>query len=402
MAFITPRPFLKWPGGKGQLLPELLKAIDAAGTFTHYHEPFLGGGALVFALARTARLKPRTYISDVNPNLIDAYLGVRDAVDDVIAQLKAHAARHDEGYYYAVRAQSPQTLALRAARLIYLNRTCFNGLYRENRKGQFNTPFGRYKNPKICDEPNLRSVATTLQGIDIAARGFEYVLELAKPNDLIYFDPPYNPSSKTASFTDYSRAGFGPEAQQGLADVATTLVERGVKVILSNSMTDYTRELYQDFHLYQVLASRSINARTDRRGKVSEALITSFSLRAELTARRTHAVRSTHTEGGLERIQVRQWLLANHYEDVAALIDEVSDEWKALGKRTRRNWWLILAGDIKGQPRTVAGRTFPVLHAAQRRQGVPVTDNALRRGRDEGVPPVQPTQRWINDTRAKR
>jgi DNA adenine methylase len=397
-----PRPFLKWPGGKRQLLPELLKAIDAAGAFTHYHEPFLGGGALVFALARTDRLKSTTYISDVNQNLIDAYLGVRDEVDGVIAQLKEHAAQHDEDYYYAVRAQSPSALVQRAARIIYLNKTCFNGLYRENRKGKFNSPFGRYKKPNICDEPNLRTVANTLQDIDIAARGFECVLELAKPNDLVYFDPPYNPISKTADFTNYSRAGFGPEAQQRLADVATTLVERGVKVILSNSMTEYTRELYQDFHLYEVHANRTINVRADRRGKVSEALITSFSMRPEDTARRKQALLSTQIEGGLERKQARQWLLENRYEDVAALIDEVTDEWKTMGKRTRRNWWVILAGDIKGQSRTVAGRTFPVLHAAQRRQGVAVTDNALRRGRKEEVPPVQLTQRWNNDTRARR
>ena len=175
MTFIPPppRPFLKWPGGKRQLLPELLKAIGAAGTFAHYHEPFLGGGALVFALARTERLNQTAYISDVNPNLIDAYLGVRDDVDGVIAHLKEHAQQHCEDSYYTVRAQSPRTLIRRAARVIYLNKTCFNGLYRENSKGKFNSPFGRYKNPTICDEPNLRSVASMLQSVDIGARGFD-------------------------------------------------------------------------------------------------------------------------------------------------------------------------------------------------------------------------------------
>jgi DNA adenine methylase len=397
-----PRPFLKWLGGKRQLLPELLQAIDAAGAFTHYHEPFLGGGALFFALARSDRLNQPTYISDVNPNLVDAYLGVRDDVDGVIAHLKEHARQHCEDYFYAVRAQSPRTLTQRAARIIYLNQTCFNGLYRENSKGKFNTPFGRYKNPAICREPNLRAVAQTLQGVDIGARGFECVIDLAKANDLIYFDPPYNPISKSADFTSYARGGFGPDEQQRLADTAMTLAGRGVKVILSNSMTEYTRELYQDFHLYEVFASRRINARADRRGKIAEALITSFPMRAESSARSERAIVSTRAEGGLARMRVRQWLLANRYEDVAALIDEVTDEWKAQNKRTRRNWWEVLAGGINGKPRTVAGRAFPVLRAAQLRQGVSVTGNALRRGRAEEAPPVQLTQRWKKGTNTKR
>ena len=167
-------------------------------------------------------------------------------------------------------------------------------------------------------------------------------------------------------------------------------------------MTEYTRELYQDFHLYEVLASRSINARTDRRGKIAEALITSFPMRAERSTGNNHATLTTQAEGGLERTQVRKWLVDNRYEGVVTLIDEVIDEWKAQGKRTRRNWWLILAGDIKGNQRTVAGRTFPVLRTAQLRQGVPVTRNALQRGRKEEVPPVQLTQRWNKDTGVKR
>jgi len=141
----APKPFLKWAGGKGQLLPELLAALDDAGTFKHYHEPFVGGGALFFALRGLGRLDGKAvFLSDANPRLIEMYLAVRDETDALIAYLKKHAAAHDETHYYAVRAREPRTAAARAARLIYLNRTCFNGLFRENSKGGFNVPMGRY------------------------------------------------------------------------------------------------------------------------------------------------------------------------------------------------------------------------------------------------------------------
>ncbi|MCP4041489.1 MAG: DNA adenine methylase [Gammaproteobacteria bacterium] len=284
-----PRPFLKWVGGKRQLLPELLKAIEAAEAFKHYHEPFLGGGALFFALANTGRLKAGSYLSDINKNLIDAYLGVRNEVEAIIELLKAHKRRHNETYFYEVRAGTPRKLARCAARIIYLNKTCFNGLYRENSKGKFNTPFGRYKNPKICDEENLRAVSQALQEVEIAMHDFTTVLEHAKRGDLVYFDPPYNPVSKTADFTAYSRGGFDASAQERLAEVSTTLATRGVKVILSNSMTEFTKKLYKDFYIYEVMASRRVNSRADRRGKVAEALITSFPIGSEQNVKRSKA-----------------------------------------------------------------------------------------------------------------
>jgi DNA adenine methylase len=163
------RPILKWAGGKTQLLPDLVAHLPAE--FTIHHEPFVGGGALFFELASLGRLGS-AYLSDVNPALIDVYLAVRDCVDDVIRLLKRH--RHNETDYYKIRAKNPEKMGLaeRAARIIYLNKTCYNGLFRENKSGQFNVPFGRYKNPTICDEPNLRAVSQILQRVDIDSRPF--------------------------------------------------------------------------------------------------------------------------------------------------------------------------------------------------------------------------------------
>ena len=400
-----PRPFLKWVGGKRQLMPELLKAVAAAGSFRRYHEPFIGGGALFFALAHTEQLSRRSYLSDINQNLIDAYLGVRDDVQAVIAALTTHKRLHGEQYYYEIRASMPRKLARRAARIIYLNKTCYNGLYRENSKGRFNVPCGRYKNPNICDEENLRAVAKTLKGVDIEPRSFTAVLETSKRNDLVYFDPPYNPLSKTAGFTSYSREGFGAEAQVELAGVFDQLARRGVKVILSNSMTEFTKSLYADHYCYQVLGTRRVNSRADRRGKVPEALITSFPLTPEphRSSRRLNgrSVQPILINGGLEKVFAKQWLVENNYHDVAALIDDVTEEWKAHGKKTRRNWWEILAGNTHGNPRIVASREFPVLRAAQLRQGVLVTDNALCRNPKEEIPSVRIAGRQIKPKGAK-
>lgn len=271
-----PRPFLKWAGGKGQLLPELLARV-ARVEFRRYHEPFIGGGALFFELAASGRLGPyKPFLSDRNANLMDAYLGVRDDVEGVIAALKRHAERHSKEHYYAVRAETPVELCERAARIIYLNRTCFNGLYRENSRGQFNVPMGRYANPTICDEENLRAVARALRKAAVECRSFESVLETARPGDLVYFDPPYVPVSKTASFTAYDKDGFGPERQCRLAEVFAILSERGVYVLLSNSMTESVRELYRGFTVEEVSARRAVNSKADRRGAVPEALVRNF------------------------------------------------------------------------------------------------------------------------------
>lgn len=274
----TPRPFLKWAGGKRQLLPALLRAVECAGPFRRYHEPFLGGGALFFELARLQRLNGVSRLSDINESVIHAYIGVRDDVSKVTSLLKAHQAKHSEDYYYAMRVRRPRASAARAARLIYLNKTCYNGLHRENSKGMFNTPMGSYENPRICDEENLLAVSRALSQANIQARSFTTIGRQAREGDLIYFDPPYHPVSSTASFTSYSRQGFDEEGQRALAALFRKLDRRGVKLILSNSMTELIQSLYGDFCLSRVSAKRSVNSKGDRRGKIAEALITNFEM----------------------------------------------------------------------------------------------------------------------------
>ncbi|MEL6547702.1 MAG: DNA adenine methylase [Myxococcota bacterium] len=260
------KPFLKWAGGKTKLVPEILKRFP--NRFTHYHEPFVGGAAVFFSLE-----PQKATLSDINDELVNAYRAIRDDVDGVVSALREHTAT--EEHFYEVRGQERATLnATRStARTIFLNRTCFNGLYRVNRKGQFNVPFGRYANPKICDEQNLNAVSQALQGVSIEHRSAFEVLDHAKRGDLVYFDPPYDPVSKTASFTSYTKSGFGDAEQEKLADVFAALDRKGVHVVLSNSDTEFIRSLYQGFQIDQVFCRRAINSRADRRGPVAEVLV---------------------------------------------------------------------------------------------------------------------------------
>ena len=264
-------PFLKWAGGKRALVPEILERLPEG--INTYYEPFLGGGAVFFALAARSAFK-RAVICDRNRDLIDAYLGVRDDVDGVIARLAR--LRHDNRTYYRLRSQDPAKLnrTQRSARIIYLNRTCYNGLYRVNRAGRFNVPFGRYKNPRILDRDNLWAVSRTLQKTSIAeSRDFEALVEKAEPGDAVYFDPPYAPVSSTASFTAYDSLPFGDDEQERLAKVLRQLQRRGVYALLSNSDVPLTRRLYKRYACDSVQVHRRINSRADRRGPVSELLV---------------------------------------------------------------------------------------------------------------------------------
>ncbi|MBT6272790.1 MAG: DNA adenine methylase, partial [Chromatiales bacterium] len=264
------KPFLKWVGGKRQLLSTLVAKVRRAGDFRTFHEPFLGGGAVFFGLRKEGLLSGPATLSDVNSNLIEAYVAVRHHLDDVIKLLHAHKRKHGKDYYYMVRAEVPSTLVGRAARIIYLNRTCFNGLYRENKKGQFNTPMGRYVDPVICDENNLRAVSAELATANLCADSFELSLSRVEKGDLVYMDPPYIPVSETSYFTAYSKSDFREEEQRVLARACVQLDRLGAKFIASNSDTSFTRELYDAFSIDSIKATRKINSKVEGRGKVGE------------------------------------------------------------------------------------------------------------------------------------
>jgi len=270
---VEARPFLKWAGGKGQLLPELLARVPIV--FGKYFEPFLGGGALFFALYSNGRVN-QACLSDANAKLMDTYRAVRDEVEAVIAELQAFS--NDKELYYGVRAWRHDELAppLRAARFIYLNKTCYNGLYRENQRGEFNVPCGRYRHPKICDADNLRAAAAALRQARLECHDFEKVLDLAEAGDFVYFDPPYDPLSPTSSFTSYHEEGFGPDEQRRLAHIFQELDRRGVYVMLSNSDTPLIRALYESHVVEKVQAARPINSKAERRGKISELIVGNY------------------------------------------------------------------------------------------------------------------------------
>jgi DNA adenine methylase len=266
-------PFLKWAGGKTQLLPAFDQFVPAR--FNQYYEPFVGGGAMFFHMHN---LKPAAsaVLSDLNEELINCYRVVRDDVDELIACLKKH--RNEKDYFYKVRAQDTARMsdAQRAARLIYLNKTCFNGLYRVNRRGQFNVPFGSYKNPRTCDEANLHAVSHALQHVTLQTQSFAKSLRSAGKGDFVYLDPPYQPLSTTSNFTSYTSKCFGESDQQELARTVKELDRRGSKFMLSNSDNEFIRALYADFRIETVLATRAINCRGDRRGKITEVLVLNY------------------------------------------------------------------------------------------------------------------------------
>ena len=270
---IIPRPIVKWAGGKGKLLSELW--MNRPPKFDAYFEPFVGGGAFFFDLFRRNLLN-RCTISDANDELMDLYLTVRDRVEEVISELNSGKYVNKKEDYYRIRAEEPTDSVLRAARFIYLNRTCYNGLYRVNAAGKFNVPFGSYENPKITDAENLRDASDAFKTAEIITGDFEVTVASAKAGDFIYFDPPYAPLSNTANFTTYTRAGFDFEEQNRLARVFTELDERGCYVLESNSATAEIRDLYSEHHVVEVFAARAISSDPSTRGKIPELLIRNY------------------------------------------------------------------------------------------------------------------------------
>ena len=273
------KPFLKWAGGKTALLSNLLQA--APNEINTYYEPFLGGGALFFALQAAGRFR-HAVLSDSNLQLINAYTQVRDNVDALIRGLSIQERKYLNAtdraeYYYKIRAKQIACDLGGAVNLIFLNKTCYNGLYRVNSNGHFNVPHGRYKNPTICAESNLRAVSAALQGVELQVADFAAAPATATDGDFVYFDPPYVPLSETASFTSYTAQDFGMAEQERLARTARQLACQGATVILSNSGHPDVAEMYasQEFQLNEVQVRRAINSNAAQRGPVREYLIQS-------------------------------------------------------------------------------------------------------------------------------
>jgi DNA adenine methylase len=266
-------PFLKWAGGKQRLLRQYEAHLPPLEAINRYYEPFIGSAALFFHLR-----PPQATLSDCNEQLIEVYAMVQREVTAVIAALHPH--QNDPDYFYAIRAQDPQSLTgpERAARLIYLNKTCYNGLYRENSRGEFNVPFGRYRRPKICDEPRLRAASAALQGVELVAADFAWVGETAVSGDFLYFDPPYAPLTVTSNFTSYHRHGFDAADQRRLAQTIDALTARGCRVMLSNSSAPLIYDLYDrpPYRLLEIQARRAINSKGNGRGPVKELLILNY------------------------------------------------------------------------------------------------------------------------------
>ena len=264
-------PFVKWAGGKRQLISQMEEYLPQS--YNKYIEPFIGGGALFF------HIKPKTAVLiDINEELINCYNVIKNNVSELIGSLKKH--KNDKEYYYQVRSADREiesfkkwTNVEKASRTIFMNRCCYNGLYRVNSKGEFNTPFGSYKNPKFCNEINLNAVHETLKNARIIQGSFEKCLEYAETDDFVYFDPPYHPLSETANFTSYTKDNFGKESQIKLQEVFKKLDDRGCKVMLSNSYNDYILDLYEGFKIITLTAKRAINSDASKRGKIKEILV---------------------------------------------------------------------------------------------------------------------------------
>lgn len=276
-----PKPFVKWVGGKRQLLTQFrLLNLYPPENFnpiaSQYFEPFVGGGAVFFDLQ-----PEKAILSDLNIELITTYTIIKNNINELISSLKKLEMKKDIESFLHIREQNPENLTdvEIASRFIYLNRTCFNGMYRVNSKGKFNVPYGKYSNPTICDEENLRRVSNALKYVEIIHQDYKEVLKQAHKNDFVYFDPPYYPVSATASFTSYTSMPFLKKEQIELRDIFMELHDRKCFVMLSNSDTPFIHEIYSDFEgirITKVSAGRAINSNGLKRGKITEVVVTNY------------------------------------------------------------------------------------------------------------------------------
>jgi DNA adenine methylase len=272
---VAPEPFVKWAGGKRALLPQLIPLLPERAAFRRYHEPFAGGGAMFFYLQPESAT-----LSDVNAQLVETYRCVQRDAESLIARLGELQRSHSTEHYYSVRSRYNASIGAhasldRCADFVYLNRTCFNGLHRVNRRGEFNVPVGRYVDPRVVDAPALRATSRALQGVSLQHASFGSSLDSARPRDFVYFDPPYEPLPGRKCFTQYD-APFGPAEQDALADVYRELDRRGCKLMLSNSATPANRSRYRGYRIVEVLAPRSIGRDGSSRGPVTELVVINY------------------------------------------------------------------------------------------------------------------------------
>ena len=274
-----PKPFVKWAGGKRQLMSELEKNFPTK--FGTYLEPFLGGGAVMFDLL-TKEHNLKCNVSDLNSDLVLSYVTIRDRLEKLIESLENHSKNYHKdstGYYFEVRNQEPKNQIEKVSRLLFLNKTCFNGLYRVNSKGKFNVPLGRYTNPNIVNKENLQAVSKTLQSgkIKISCRDFSSIIKDAKKGDFVYFDPPYQPVSDTANFTSYTHRDFTEDDLERLADLANQLNSKGCNVMLSNSNSKTVKKLFSSgWKIKEIKANRAINSNSQKRTGHKEIIIKNY------------------------------------------------------------------------------------------------------------------------------
>ena len=293
------RPFVKWAGGKASLIPQITKYYPEAlktGYIDKYVEPFVGGGAILLDVLQKYEVK-KAYAYDTNQDLVNAYNVIKANVDDLVKKLKKYEDEYisldmesRKEYYYDVRNEYNSSeikigklSVKRAVEFIFLNRTCFNGLYRVNQSGDFNVPMGKYKNPTICDEENLRNLSELLQNVEIICGDYQDTLELVDNNTFVYFDPPYRPLNITSGFTSYTKEDFDDEDQKQLASYYKKLDSKDAKLMLSNSNPKNVNEedtffddIYQGFNINELQANRMINSNATKRGKISELLILNY------------------------------------------------------------------------------------------------------------------------------
>lgn len=274
----TYQPFVKWVGGKRGLLSQIIPLLPR--NFNKYFEPFVGGGALFFELKNLGLLDNKeVFLFDINSELINTYNVVKTYPERLLKELEIFKQNHSKEFYYEIRAWDRENDFLkrsniqRASRFIYLNKTCYNGLYRVNRNNQNNVPMGSYKNPNICDYSLILSASKALQNVNILNVNYKEVLKYASKNDLVYFDPPYFPLTRTASFTSYSEFEFLEKEQIELFEIFKNLSQRGCNLLHSNSDTKFIKDLYKDFEIKKIFANRFINSKSSSRGKISEVIV---------------------------------------------------------------------------------------------------------------------------------